>query len=559
MRGDPAITTHPTTTPARFTKRTTAQMSKMQMTEAGRVYRSARPAALALLATTALCVTSPANAALLGLLKKHPDATATPGAAAPPSPPPAPSAAPTVAATAAAPSTPLPMPSVAPTVAPPAVSVPQPFGAPGHPASNPANPQAGPAPAPSPSGAGLEWNPNGIGANANDIAPPGAPGPASQPAPTAAAPVRHPEAHSSAASHEGDGSTSLIAPPLDGAPTGAPSGMSAGDANANAPDSGSKIPDISWWWLLAPFGLAGIGTVLWSRHHPDAPDAAQAVLTREPVPPAPPLPAERLPEAPARPPLAAPAAPSPVALEAPVSPAPATSEPPQPVISAPPPISASDVTPAPPPPAPAMPTPAFSAAPVMPAALSTLDEATTPPPPAHSAAPLADMPDPLDIAFEPLGLRLSLVYATLRYRLVLTALHDMPTGHVLGDMISAHGSLSPAEQLAPPPEMLTPLAPLPPMRAGERRERTGEMALPLSAIRAVRRGDASFLVPLVRLCLLREGAPPMRRVFTLGLPGEGPGLAPLPLGAPRNFEPLAAREVEQARTLATAPPGQAVG
>ncbi|MFD2136892.1 hypothetical protein ACFSLT_20270 [Novosphingobium resinovorum] len=84
--------------------------------------------------------------------------------------------------------------------------------------------------------------------------------------------------------------------------------------------------------------------------------------------------------------------------------------------------------------------------------------APTPPP--------AAAPEAVDIAFEPVGLRLSLVFATLQYRVTLTAGTDLPAGHLIGDMIGAHGSLTSEQQLAPPLETLTPLKPVPALAAG---------------------------------------------------------------------------------------------
>lgn len=155
----------------------------------------------------------------------------------------------------------------------------------------------------------------------------------------------------------------------------------------------------------------------------------------------------------------------------------------------------------------------------------------------------------IELAFEPVGLRLSLVYATLQYRVAVTARDALPAGHLLGDMIGAHGSLTPAMQLAPPPEALTPLRPLAALAAGETVVLTGEIQLPLSAIRTLTRGSASLFVPLVRLCLVfGDQTPALRRVFTLGTPGDGPALAPVRLDTgPREVRDLAAREVEAAR------------
>ncbi|MFT4056678.1 MAG: hypothetical protein QM681_19395 [Novosphingobium sp.] len=176
-----------------------------------------------------------------------------------------------------------------------------------------------------------------------------------------------------------------------------------------------------------------------------------------------------------------------------------------------------------------------------------------PPRPAPTL-PAAAVPDALEIAFEPVGLRLSLVFATLQYRVTLTAGTDLPAGHLLGDMIGAHGSLTSEQQLAPPLETLTPLKPMPALAAGESVTLTGEVQLPLSAIRPLQRANASFFVPLLRLgVVFAENVGPVRRVFTLGISG-GPALAPLRLDTgPMEHRDLGAREVAEARAYPVLP------
>lgn len=191
------------------------------------------------------------------------------------------------------------------------------------------------------------------------------------------------------------------------------------------------------------------------------------------------------------------------------------------------------------------------------------------PGPAFTPAPVKS-PEPLHarahVEFHPETIRLSLVYATLQYHLLLTARTDIPAGKLLGDMISAHGSLPQAMQLEPPPEALGVLRAIPPMSPGQVLEVKGDLRLPLNAIRPVQRGGASFMVPLVRLALLgNEAAAPhleLGCVFTIGVPGGGPALAPLRLDTgPREFTSLAAREIDAARrgVLLALDPARAAG
>lgn len=198
------------------------------------------------------------------------------------------------------------------------------------------------------------------------------------------------------------------------------------------------------------------------------------------------------------------------------------------------------------------------AKPAAPAAVAALE-----PPP--TAAPAGPEPVPvtqsfsgevqgndIEIVFEPVTLRLSLVYATLQYRLAVTAPPaGLPGGlRILADMISAHASLSQAEQLAPDPSGQPLRHSVEALTAGETREFKGELQLPLSAIRVMRQGQASLFVPLVRLSFFGEHGLSARRVFTLGLPGEGPGVSPLRLDTgPRDHAQIASREIEAARTM----------
>ena len=157
------------------------------------------------------------------------------------------------------------------------------------------------------------------------------------------------------------------------------------------------------------------------------------------------------------------------------------------------------------------------------------------------------------ITFEPVAMRLSLVYATLQYRLVLTAATAIPSGQLRADMIAAHASLPQSAQLAPPPETLAVVHAIARMAPQDVLEVQGELQMPLSAVRPVRQGNAAFMAPLVRLALLGEepGALPhleLGAVFTLGIPGPGPALAPLRLDTgPRQFTRLSAREIDNAR------------
>lgn len=157
------------------------------------------------------------------------------------------------------------------------------------------------------------------------------------------------------------------------------------------------------------------------------------------------------------------------------------------------------------------------------------------------------------IDFQPAVLRLSLFYATLQFHLRLTANTEFPSGKLLADMISAHGSLSQEIQLSPHPDAMQVVGQFPQLVPGQMFDIKGELQLPLNAIRAVHQGNAQIMVPLVRLALLGDNEPGLPHlelgcVFTIGLPGSGPALSPLRVDTgPRDFTGLIAREIESAR------------
>lgn len=201
-----------------------------------------------------------------------------------------------------------------------------------------------------------------------------------------------------------------------------------------------------------------------------------------------------------------------------------------------------------------------TAAPEVAAAPRPAPAPVTPPPSPSIAPALAPQPAPLatpraEVTFEPALMRQSLVYATLVYRMTLTAPPEgLPEGAVIAaDMISAHASFSQAEQLAPDPATVQLRHRFGALAPGETREVKGEIQLPLNAIRPVRQGNAALFVPLLRLFLALPDGAIERRVFSLGLPSEGKsdgaGLAPVRIDTgPRDHSPIQAREIDAARS-----------
>ncbi|KTR84282.1 hypothetical protein NS277_05605 [Novosphingobium barchaimii] len=182
------------------------------------------------------------------------------------------------------------------------------------------------------------------------------------------------------------------------------------------------------------------------------------------------------------------------------------------------------------------------------------------PPPAPPRAPVAqpvtagmDEALPLSVAFTPIAVRLSLVYATLQYEVVLTNAGAAPLTdvHIRADLSSAHASIPVQQQLAPAPDQLDVRHAIATLAAGETLTLKGELRVPLPQIRPLVKGNAQFFVPLVRLCLTTANDHGIRRVFTAGPLDPGTGaLASIRLDAgPRNLRELAAREIEAARAF----------
>jgi hypothetical protein len=154
----------------------------------------------------------------------------------------------------------------------------------------------------------------------------------------------------------------------------------------------------------------------------------------------------------------------------------------------------------------------------------------------------------LRIALEPARLSVSLLNATLSYRLLLTnsgdhALRDIS---IDGDMISAHASLSQADQVAAPNSKLENRHLVRTLSPGETKVVSGDFALPLPLIRPIRKGDATLFVPLARLRIVAGGADTQVLVQTsvVGQRSQRPGggLRPFRLDlGPRIYSELGQR------------------
>ena len=168
-------------------------------------------------------------------------------------------------------------------------------------------------------------------------------------------------------------------------------------------------------------------------------------------------------------------------------------------------------------------------------------------PPIPAPAPATD---PFLIALEPVRLSVSLVNATLHYELSVTnrSAEPLPPVALAADMIGAHASLSDDNQLARDGTGLELRHELPALGPGETARAKGELRLPLASVTPIRNGEATLLVPLVRL-RAESGPWSARRAMVVGESPRAPGgrLRPFRLDTgPRIFGEVSQREIADA-------------
>lgn len=191
-------------------------------------------------------------------------------------------------------------------------------------------------------------------------------------------------------------------------------------------------------------------------------------------------------------------------------------------------------------------------APVVPAA----PPQKTPVAPAASIPPpklqLAAAPDGLGIKLEAKRMSASLMATTLSYALTLTN-HSRDTLSALaveGDMIAAHASLPPDQQIASHDQRLELRHALVTLAPGESAEFTGDFRLPLNALNPIRAGDAAYFVPLARLRVEAStpaGTPLVQvQTYVVGETGDDPNAALRPFRldlGPRTYSRIGQRAV----------------
>ncbi|WP_374528059.1 hypothetical protein [Novosphingobium sp.] len=158
----------------------------------------------------------------------------------------------------------------------------------------------------------------------------------------------------------------------------------------------------------------------------------------------------------------------------------------------------------------------------------------------------------LAVALEARRLTASLVATTLNYTLKLTnhGAEPLTTLAVEGDMISAHASLPPEQQIASDAQRLELRHAAVSLEPGESVEFSGDFRLPLAAVTPIRAGEAAYFVPLARLRI--EGSTAagdnlvMVQTFVVGEVPEYPAAALRPFRldlGPRTFTRIGQRAV----------------
>lgn len=184
--------------------------------------------------------------------------------------------------------------------------------------------------------------------------------------------------------------------------------------------------------------------------------------------------------------------------------------------------------------------------PKVPAELDLEPFVAEPPKPLAAKPPAAAETDPLQITIELRKVTITLMNATLSYRLILTNAGVEPIKDiaVAADLIGAHSSLPREAQVAGPTSQLPERHRLAGIAPGERGELTGELRIPLSELRPITRGKAVLFVPLVRFRIGARERPPRWFTLVTGQPSSSGNGAVQPVRldlGPRIYDGLAGR------------------
>jgi hypothetical protein len=176
-----------------------------------------------------------------------------------------------------------------------------------------------------------------------------------------------------------------------------------------------------------------------------------------------------------------------------------------------------------------------------------------PEPMAETQPAIAPIPSGLVLSLQATRLSASLLATTLSYRLTLTnhGTDSLAGLAIEGDMVSAHASLPPEQQMAQTGQALELRHALATLAAGETAEFSGDIRLALAAITPIRAGEQAYFVPLARFRVeagaAGGSAVVIARTFVIGDVPDGPQttLKPFRLDlGPRTYSRVSQREVD---------------
>jgi hypothetical protein len=153
--------------------------------------------------------------------------------------------------------------------------------------------------------------------------------------------------------------------------------------------------------------------------------------------------------------------------------------------------------------------------------------------------------DGLSLTLEARRMSASLMATTLNYRLTLINRSQTPMAALAieGDMIAAHGSLPPEQQVASRDQKLELRHALIELAPGESAEFTGDIRVPLNLITPIRAGEAAYFIPLARF-RVEAGDLVLAQTFVVGEQPADPAAALRPFRldlGPRTYSKLGQR------------------
>jgi hypothetical protein len=163
-------------------------------------------------------------------------------------------------------------------------------------------------------------------------------------------------------------------------------------------------------------------------------------------------------------------------------------------------------------------------------------------------APAAPQPVGLVMALEARRMSASLMATTLSYQLSVTNHTATPLSALAieGDMIAAHGTLPPEQQVARKTQALELRHAVVTLAPGETAVLTGDIRVPLALISPIRAGTAAFFVPLARF-RITAGSLIAVQTFVVGEAPETPGAALKPFRldlGPRTYSKIGQRALD---------------